>query len=296
MSRAIVLGSGTSNGVPMLGVRYSSEFLANPRNHRTRCSLLLQGPKGNVLVDCTPEMRLQLLRANVFELDSVIITHTHADHIMGMDDLRSFCIMQKRDMPVYTLPRYQEDIRRIFSYAFQAFPTGIEVPRFDLRDIFESSEPKTGSPDETSGDQNASRESGRAPQIGNARNQSKIHNPQSTILSLCGLEIQPFLVEHGDIPVIALRVNNFAYITDVGRIPDTAWNQLQGLDTLILDAVRIKPHVNHFHLDAAIEIALKLGAKKTYFTHLSHDYDHDVTNSQLPDGIELAWDGLEIEI
>ncbi len=264
MSQAVVLGSGTSNGVPMLGVRYSDEFLANPKNHRTRCSLLLQGPDGSVLVDCAPEMRLQLLKADVFELDAVIITHTHADHIMGMDDLRSFCITQRRDMPVYTLPRYQDDIRRIFSYAFQEFPSGIEVPRFDLRTI--------------------------------EAEQTNFHNSKPTILNLCGLEIQPFIVEHGELPVIALRVNNFAYVTDVSLIPDPAWEQLQGLDTLILDAVRIKPHPNHFHLEAAIEIAQKLDAKQTYFTHLSHDYDHDLTNSQLPEGIELAWDGLSIDI
>ncbi len=294
-SRAIVLGSGTSNGVPMLGVRYSDEFLANPKNHRTRCSLLLQGPNGNVLVDCAPEMRLQLLKAEVFELDAVIITHTHADHIMGMDDLRSFCIIQKRDMQVYTLPRYQEDIRRIFSYAFQDFPSGIEVPRFDLR-TFEVRATTQRADSATAGLSVREPCADQASALQSAREESKIHNPQSKILSLCGLEIQFLIVEHGELPVIALRVNNFAYVTDVSRIPKNAWDQLQGLDTLILDAVRIKPHPNHFHLQAAIEIAQKLGAKQTYFTHLSHDYDHDVTNSQLPTGIELAWDGLEIGI
>lgn len=252
MSRAIVLGSGTSNGVPMLGVRYSDEFLAHPKNHRTRCSLLLEGPEGNVLVDCAPEMRLQLLRHRIFELDSVIVTHTHADHIMGMDDLRSFCIVQRREMPIYTLPAYQADIRRIFSYAFRDFPAGIEVPRFSLRDM-------------------------------------------PPLLQAAGLPIESFLVEHGPTPVIGLRVRGLAYLTDVSHIPEPAWDRLQGLDILILDAVRRKPHPNHLHFEAAIEVAQRLGARKTYFTHLSHDYDHDETNASLPESIELAYDGLELE-
>lgn len=253
MSRAIVLGSGTSNGVPMLGVSYSTDFLANPKNHRTRCSLLVEGPEGNLLVDCAPEMRMQLVREGVMMVDAVVITHTHADHVMGMDDLRSFCIVGGKDMPVYTLQRYQEDIRRIFAYAFQEFPPGIEVPRFELRDL-----PPT--------------------------------------IRCGGLEFHTMIVRHGELPVIALRVNDFAYVTDVNEIPPEAWQILQGLDTLVLDAVRYKPHPNHFHFEAAIEVAERLGARMTYFTHLSHDYDHDVTNDLLPKGIELAYDGLTINI
>lgn len=253
MSTAVVLGSGTSNGVPMLGVEYSPSFLADQKNHRTRSSLLLRGPQGNVLVDCAPEMRLQLLRADVKSLDAVIITHTHADHIMGMDDLRSFCIVQRRDMPVYTLPQHQDDIRRIYPYAFRDFPPGIEVPRFDLQDCPEQ-------------------------------------------LELAGLQIRTFVVEHGAVPVIALRVNDFAYITDVSHIPDTVWPLLEGLETLILDAVRYKPHPNHFHFEAAIEVAGRIGAKCTYFTHLSHDYDHELVEATMPPQIRLAFDGLELEI
>jgi phosphoribosyl 1,2-cyclic phosphate phosphodiesterase len=253
MAEAIVLGSGTSNGVPMLGVAYPPEFLANPKNHRTRCSLVLSGSEGNVLVDCAPEMRLQLLREGIFELKAAIITHTHADHIMGMDDLRSYCIVQRRPMPVYTLPPYQEDIRRIFPYAFQPFPEGIEVPRFNLHDMPEK-------------------------------------------LDLAGFEIESFVVEHGPTPVIGLKCGGMAYLTDVSRIPPKAEEKLQGLDTLILDAVRYRPHPNHLHYEAAIEVAQRLGAKKTYFTHLSHDYDHDKVNAELPRGIELAYDGLRIPL
>jgi phosphoribosyl 1,2-cyclic phosphate phosphodiesterase len=250
---AVILGSGTSNGVPTLGKTYPAEFLANPKNHRTRPSLLLRGPTGNVLVDCAPEMRLQLLREGVTEIEAVIVTHTHADHIMGMDDLRSFCLATGRAMPVYTSPEYQDDIRRVFRYAFEDFPPGVFVPRFDLADV-----------------------------------------PRD--LRLGGLDIRTFWVEHGPVSVWGLRVGGFAYVTDVGNIPPEAWVELQGLDTLVLDAVRIRPHPNHFHLEKALEVAQALDARRTYLTHLCDDYDHDVTNAGLPAGIELAYDGLHIPL
>jgi phosphoribosyl 1,2-cyclic phosphate phosphodiesterase len=156
-------------------------------------------------------------------------------------------------MPIYTLPRYQDDIRRIFPYAFADFPPEIEVPRFDLHDV-----PET--------------------------------------LEVGGMKIDIFQVWHGKTPVLALRTGNFAYITDVSEIPLDARAKLNGLDTLILDAVRLKPHPNHFHFERAIEVAKEIGAKQTYFTHLSHDYDHDKTNAQLPAEIQLAHDRLRINI
>ncbi|HVT12472.1 MAG TPA: MBL fold metallo-hydrolase [Fimbriimonadaceae bacterium] len=255
MPEAVVLGSGTSNGVPMLGVEYAPEYLANPKNWRTRCSIILLGPEGNVLVDCAPELRLQMAREGLLRIDQVIITHTHADHVMGMDDLRSICMKTRRPMPIYADEASQRDIRRIFPYAFlNDPPAGIEVPRFEL------------------------------------------HEPGREI-SLCGMEIQILRVMHGPkTQVLALRVGGFAYVTDVNYIPPEEMDRLRGLDTLILDAVRYKPHPNHYHFDAAVEVARELGAKMTYFTHLSSDYDHDKTNATLPANIQLAYDGLRIAI
>jgi phosphoribosyl 1,2-cyclic phosphate phosphodiesterase len=251
--QAIVLGSGTSHGVPMLGMRYPAGFLENPRNLRTRSSVLFQGPTGNLLVDCSPEMRIQVTRERIYDIEAVLITHSHADHVMGMDDLRSLCMKTHSAIPVYTLPRYQEDIRRIFPYAFANVPPGVFVPRFDLRDV----------PAE---------------------------------FSVGGLPIRSFLVDHGKIPVVGLRVGGLAYITDVSHIPESAMGELQGLDTLIIDAVRYEPHPNHFHFSRAVEVAQEIGARQTYFTHLSHDYNHEETNASLPAGIALAHDGLRIAI
>ena len=253
MAEAVILGSGTSNGVPMLGYEYPAGYLDNPKNHRTRASLALLGPTGNLLVDCPPELRLQVSREKLYDFDAVLITHSHADHVMGMDDLRSLCMKYQRPMTVYTLPRYQEDIRRVFNYAFKEFPAGVFVPRFDLYDV-----------------------------------------PRD--LEVGGLKIRTFVVEHGSVPVVGLRVNDFAYITDVSRIPDEARAELDGLDTLVIDAVRRKPHPNHFHFDRALEVAAEIGARRTLLTHLSHDYDHDVTNAELPKDVELAFDGLRISL
>lgn len=253
MPTAIMLGSGTSNGVPTLGRKYTAEFLAEPRNHRTRPSLLLQGPTGNVLVDCAPEMRLQLLREGIDDVKACIITHTHADHVMGMDDLRAFCLKNQQAMPVYTYPRYQEDIKRIFRYAFEDVPAHVWIPRFDLRE------------------------------------------PQEFIEE-CGLSIRTLQVIHGDMPVIALRIGDFAYVTDVSEIPPEAMAHLSGLQTLILDAVRYRPHKNHFHFEKAVAIAKEIGAGMTYFTHLSDDFHHPEVEDSLPTNIRLGFDGLRIAI
>ncbi|HWD41084.1 MAG TPA: MBL fold metallo-hydrolase [Fimbriimonas sp.] len=252
-SEAIILGSGTSNGVPMLGDEYPPGYLANPKNRRNRSCVVLQGPAGNLLIDCPPELRLMCTAENITRFEAVLITHTHADHVMGMDDLRSICILTNSPVIVYTLPQYQNDIRRIFPYAFQQFPPGVWVPRFDMRDV----------PEE---------------------------------IEVGGLTVKTFTVRHGILPVTGIRVNDFAYVTDVSHIPAKAMAMLKDLETFVVDAVRIKPHPNHFHFDRAIEVAKEVGARKTYFTHLAFDYDHDVTNAALPAGIELAYDGLRVPL
>lgn len=253
LPEVVVLGSGTSTGVPMLGVDYPDSFLANRKNHRTRPSILLRGPEGDVLVDCTPEMRLQLLPYQVRKLDAVIVTHGHADHIMGMDDLRSFSIHQNGPVRVYANAATQADIRRVFPYAFRDGPENIMLPKFDLRDVVDP-------------------------------------------LAAGGMTLRLFRLIHGNIDSLGVRVNNFAYLTDVSEIPMPSWDYLDDLEVLILDAVRYRPHPNHFHFERALEIAERIGARRTYLTHLSHDFDHDIVEAGLPEGIRLAYDGLRIPL
>lgn len=235
----------------MLGYSYRPGYLDNPKNHRNRCSLLLRGPEGNVLVDCPPEMRLQLTGEKVTDLEAVIITHTHADHVMGMDDLRSICILRGKAMPIYTLPEYRADICRIYPYAFLDAPEGLSFPRFELRDM-----PDT--------------------------------------LVAAGLKIESLIVDHGPMRVIGLRVGQLAYLTDVSHVSLGVEERMQGLTTLILDALRRRPHPNHFNLEQALEFADRIGAKQTFLTHLTHDFDHDVTEAELPAGVKLAYDGMRV--
>ena len=248
-----VLGSGTSTGVPTVGKAYPEEYLANPKNHRLRASIVVRGPTGNLLVDCTPDMRTQLLRAGIMDVEAVLITHTHADHIMGMDDLRAFCLKYRRPLAVYTLPEHAETIRRVYPYMFQDFPEGILVPRIDLRLV-------------------------------------------PTVLNVGGVDIETMVVDHGCMNCIAIKVGGFAYVTDVKTVPDTVIPRLMSLDTLVLDAVRYRAHPNHLDYYSALELVERLKPRRTYFTHLCDDYDHDVTNAALPPGVELAYDGLEIEV
>lgn len=250
---AVVLGSGTSTGVPCLGVRYSPEFLADPRNHRTRPSLAVLGREATLLVDCTPEMRLQLLREGIDRVDAVILTHAHADHMMGMDDLRPLCKVLGGPMPVYTHERYLDDVRRVFPYAFQDLPQGIEVPRFELAAM-------------------------------------------PAVLRVGDIEAERLDVWHGRWEVLALRIGDFAYVTDVSDIPPPAWGRLLGLKTLILDAVRHRPHPNHFHLERALEVVAALSPETTYLTHLCDEFDHGPAEARLPEGVRLAYDGLRIPL
>ncbi len=252
-AEVVVLGSGTSSGVPTLGFEYPESFLANPKNHRSRPSILFRTELGNVLVDCAPEMRLQLFQEGVLSVECVIVTHGHADHIMGMDDLRGYSLKSGRAVLVYANEETQEDIRRVFPYAFEPPPPGVMLPNFDVR-------------------------------------------PVPDVVRAAGLEIQTFPLVHGRWTVTGLRCRDFAYLTDVNLIPDESWAFLDGLETLVLDAVRYKPHPNHFNFEQAMDVARRIGARTTYFTHLSHDYDHDAVEATMPPNIRLAYDGLRIPL
>lgn len=252
MARAIVLGCGTSHGVPMVGCDCAVCSSDDPRNKRTRSSLLLEKNNTRVLIDTPPELRMQLVRERIGAIDAVIITHSHADHVMGLDDLRRITELTGHAVPVYAQPPVQEDIRRIFRYAFTPpEQAGGGLPSFDLRDA-----PET--------------------------------------LSIGDLILELLPVFHGRLPVLAVKCQGLAYLTDVNDIPPEAAEKLQGLDTLILDATRLAPHPSHFHLDRAVEIAMALNPGRTYLTHLSHDYDYAETNRRLPERIELSYDGLKI--
>jgi phosphoribosyl 1,2-cyclic phosphate phosphodiesterase len=254
---AIVLGCGTSHGVPMIGCDCAVCTSEDPRNGRTRSSLFLNGDGYNVLIDCPPEMRLQLCREGISDIDRVLITHSHADHVMGMDDLRRLYEMTHKPVKVWAQPSVLEDISRIYDYAFRPpEQIGGGIPAYQLFSVWDAT-------------------------------------PGNSILPP---DIEVFEVLHGRLPVLGVKVRGFAYLTDVSEIPGDIAPRLEGLETLIIDATRRKPHPTHFNLEQALAVIARLKPVQAYLTHLSHDYDYAVANAKLPAGTELSYDGLRISI
>lgn len=255
--RLIVLGSGTSTGVPVLGCDCAVCKSDDPRNRRTRPSVLLQLPGGNLLIDTGPEMRLQLLREGVGHVHAIAYTHDHADHLFGLDDARLFPKAIGGPVPIFCEEYVETSIRRIFHYAFADHAARIP--------------------------------SGGVPQL-------RFERIEPGVPFAClGSTLLPLRLEHGRFRVLGFRVNDLAYCTDVNRIPEESWALLQGLDTLILDALRPEPHPTHFTLKEALEVVAKFRPRRAYLTHLAHRYDHATTEAGLPNGVSLAYDGLAID-
>ncbi|CAN5598923.1 MBL fold metallo-hydrolase [soil metagenome] len=254
--RLIVLGSGTSTGVPVLGCDCSVCSSNDPRNARTRPSVLLHLPGGNILFDTSPEMRLQLLRERIGRVQAIVYTHYHADHLFGLDDARLFPKYNGAPIPIYCEAEVEAVIRQAFSYAFN--------------------------------DQSKRIPSGGVPQVFFDR------IGPGVAFQVLGQSILPIRLEHGHFQVLGFRIGDLAYCTDVSKIPEPSWPMLEGLDILILDALRYEPHPTHFCLAEALEVIERLRPRQTYLTHLSHQFDHGPTEEGLPPGVSLAFDGLSI--
>ena len=252
----VVLGCGTSMGVPMIGCACPVCRSTNPRNSRTRPSVLLHLPAGNLLIDTGPELRLQLVRERIGLVHAVAYTHYHVDHLFGLDDARLFPAALGHPLPVLCTAETEDVIRRAFSYAFEPPPP--DAPAFILPSL-------------------AFRRIGAEP------------------FEVLGETVTPVPLVHGRFSVLGFRVGNLAYCTDVNVIPDASWPLLQGLDTLILDCLRPgESHPSHFGLTDALPVVERLRPKRTYLTHMSHKFDYD-RPPPLPPGVELAYDGLRIE-
>lgn len=254
----LFLGTGTSVGVPVIGCDCATCTSDDPRNGRTRCSLVLGLPQGNLLVDTPPDLRLQLLREGVGLVHAVLYTHDHVDHLYGLDDLRIFPFYLQRRLKLYCEDFVEARIRRAFDYAFLD-----ETPNFQPAAV---------------------------PQLDFVRIGDEAAFP------LLGAGVVPFRLLHGRFRVLGFRFGDVAYCTDTNFIPEETWPKLAGLHTLILDCLRPRPHPTHFGLDEALAVAGRVGARRTLFTHLSHDLEHEATSRELPPGVELAYDGLRIPL
>jgi len=251
----LFLGSGTSAGVPMIGCECAVCTSTDPRDARTRCSVVFSYPSAErrvrVLVDATPELRLQCVAQKVMSIDAVVFTHAHADHIMGIDDLRRFNAIRRGPLDVWADVETFETLDRCFGYAFTTLSTTLFRPKLVRRDI-------TGPFD------------------------------------IAGEMWTPIPLHHGNGRSLGFRVGNVAYCTDTSGVPESSYALLRGLDVLVLDALQPVAHETHMTIDQAVEVALRINAKRTFFTHMSHNVMHEPTNASLPSGIELGYDGLRV--
>ncbi len=248
------LGTGTSQGVPVIGCDCPVCSSEDPRDKRLRTSVMMQVNQKTIVVDTGPDFRYQMLRAKVKSLDAILLTHEHKDHIAGLDDVRAFNYRQQRAMDVYARLRVQEALKREFYYAFseKKYPG---VPLINLHDIGESP------------------------------------------FSIAGADIIPIEVMHHRLPVLGFRVGEFTYITDAKTIAPREMEKIKGTKVLVINALQRGHHISHFTLDEAISFAQEIKAERTFFTHISHNMGRHIdVNKELPEGIELAYDGLTLEL
>lgn len=257
--RVTVLGSGTSHGVPMIGCDCAVCRSSDPRDRRSRVSIAIDlGADArdvrHLLVDTSTDLRAQALANDVRRVDAILFTHSHADHIMGLDEVRRYNAMQRSAIPCFADERTLADLRRVFDYIFDPPPMlGGGIPQLSL---------------------------------------FRIAGP----FTLGGAEIVPVPILHGTRPILGFRIGAFAYLTDCSAIPDASWPLLTGVRTLILDALRDRPHPTHFNIAQALAVVERLAPERTFLTHVTHDLPHAATCARLPAGVELAYDGLAFDV
>ena len=246
--RLTVLGSGTSTGVPVLGCHCAVCSSSDPRNNRTRCSVLLEWSGRKVLIDTATDFRQQALREGIEQIDSVLFTHAHADHVHGIDDLRTFTLRTGNAIPAYADRGVLDRLKGLFSYIFSESDAPGYRPRLQVNEVV---------------------------------------GP----FDLFGQTVVPIPLLHGPGESLGYRVGNLAYIVDCSALPESSWRLLQGLEVLVIDALRFREHESHFSISEAIDVAKKLRVPRTLLTHLTHDIDYPRHSTGLPDGVEFAYDG-----
>lgn len=249
------LGTGTSQGIPIIGSTDPVCLSVNSRDKRLRSSVWIQWNDISFVIDCGPDFRYQMLRSGCSHIDALLITHEHADHTAGLDDIRPY-VFKQGAMPIYSLQRVLDNLATRYAYIFS------DVDKYP------------GAPSVTTHQVDPSKP-----------------------FTINSKTITPILVEHYGLDVLGYRFGTFAYITDMARISEEEKQKLVGLEVLVINALRIAPHPSHLHLEAAIAFAQEVGAKQTYFTHISHKLGfHDEVSKSLPKNIHLAYDTLSLTL
>ncbi|HEY1024880.1 MAG TPA: MBL fold metallo-hydrolase [Sphingobacteriaceae bacterium] len=248
------LGTGTSQGVPVIACSCPVCISSDPFDKRLRVSVLIETGGKSLLIDCGPDFRYQMLRAGVKHLDAILFTHEHKDHVAGLDDVRAFNYRTQQAIDVYAHTRVQKAIKREFEYIFSDFKYP-GIPQVNLHEV-------TGEP-----------------------------------LSVMGIAIQPIEVMHFLLPVYGFRIGDFTYITDAKTVPAASKDKIRGTKVLVINALQKESHISHFTLQEALDFATEINAEKTYLTHISHRMGkHQDIAADLPGAVELAFDGLVLEI
>lgn len=257
--RLIFLGTGTSFGVPQIGCECAVCRSSDPRDRRTRCGVVIEAPNGTrMLVDTPPELRLQLVATGVRHIDAVLFTHEHADHIHGIDDLRAFSIRRDTPLPFYAEAATFTTLQSRFPYIFDA---------------------------------------AFRPLPGTTRPEGALHYIEPGVpFHVNGTSVLPIAVPHGRASVVGFRVSDLAYITDAKTLPDAALEALTGVRVLVLNALLRTPHPTHLSISEAVQMAQRVGAERTYLTHLTHENFHADLAAELPAGIMPAHDGLVVDL
>jgi phosphoribosyl 1,2-cyclic phosphate phosphodiesterase len=246
------LGTGTSQGVPIIACKCSVCSSINQKDKRLRSSILIQYNDINIVIDTGPDFRQQMLSSAITSCEAILFTHSHRDHLAGLDDIRAFNYVMQKPIDIYCESQVDKAIRREFFYAFEA----IKYPGVPEMDI---------------------------------------HIIDETPFDLFGKTIIPLRVWHHKMPVLGFRIDDFVYITDANKIDESVKEKIKGCEVLVLNALRREHHISHFTLEEAVELCNELKPKKAFFTHISHQLGlHDEVNAELPEHINLAYDGLEI--
>jgi phosphoribosyl 1,2-cyclic phosphate phosphodiesterase len=258
-----VLGCGSSAGVPRPALGWGKCDPTNPRNRRRRCSLLVEQTSEHgttrLVIDTSPDLREQLIDAEVEHLDAVFLTHEHADQTHGIDDLRSVVLHQRRRIPFYLNQSTAKDVVQRFSYCFVS-PPGSDYPPILTQQAIEAGESRTiegeGGP----------------------------------------LTLSAFLVQHGNIPALGYRIGDAAYSPDLNDIPRESWPSLENLDLWIVDGLRYAPHPSHFSVTDALSWIDRFKPRRAVITNMHSDLDYEVLRQSLPEGVIPAYDGMRLEV